>query len=198
MVVPRLHGLVLAGGFSKRMGADKAALVVSGRPLVAQVFGLVSRFTDTCFVSCRAEQGTLPHLRRFPQLHDKVVDMGPLGGIQRAFESAPNVAWLVVACDMPYLDESALRMLVERRHTGRVATCFWNHDKQWPEPLCTIYEPAAAESIAGALAQDRRCPRKMLMNVPIETMRPANIRILANMNTPEAYVEVQQDIGAAL
>ena len=88
-----------------------------------------------------------------------------MGGILRAFDADPNAAWLVVACDLPLLQTPVLKHLVAERDPSKVATAYRAHGNQLPEPLCAIYEPAAAPILREWLAQDRRCPRKVLITL---------------------------------
>lgn len=119
-----LYGLVLAGGRSTRMKSDKAVLVYHGRPQAAHTLDLLSAHCDRVFLSCRADQGSVEGLSHLPQLHDTYSNLGPLGGILTAMEAHPDAAWLVAACDLPYLDHSALNTLVAGRDPASMATAF--------------------------------------------------------------------------
>ena len=51
-----IHGLVLAGGHSKRMGVDKGALDYHGKPHREYTADQVAKFSTKTFLSCRSEQ----------------------------------------------------------------------------------------------------------------------------------------------
>ena len=53
---PPLRGLVLAGGTSRRMGRDKAAIVIDGQTLLQRAVSLLSHHVSDVFVSVRPDQ----------------------------------------------------------------------------------------------------------------------------------------------
>lgn len=182
-----LHGLILAGGKSRRMGQDKAALAYHGIDQVAYLHGLLQPFCQKLFVSCRKDQAGEEHLQGYALLPDIHDDLGPMGGILSAFAKAPEAPWLVVACDLPFLDGAVLAQLVAGRDAGAHATCFINPERGWPEPLCTLWEPAAVERLEHFRGLGKYCPRKVLMNCTIHTLEPAMPQALENANTPEDF-----------
>ncbi len=181
-----LYGLVLAGGHSKRMGQDKAALEYRGRGQLARAFGLVETLVSRAFVSVRPDQSGDPLRARFPQIVD-IADGtdGPAAGIRAAQLAHPDVAWLVLACDLPLLDMATLQHLIARRDPARLATAFRSSLNGLPEPLCAIYEPAAAAALTEFLATGRNCPRKLLINSDTLLLDQPNPKALDNLNTPQ-------------
>jgi len=191
---PPLWGLVLAGGRSDRMGEDKAALRYGGQEESLRLYELLKEFCGEVFVSCRADQANLPGRRGLPQIHDTRSDLGPTGGILTALEARPDAAWLVVACDLPKLDRETLAALVAGRDAARVATAFRGY-QEFPEPMCAIYEPAAAARFHQFLAAGHDCPRKMLINSDTRVLEPPPGDRFANVNTPDEAALVRA--GAA-
>jgi len=182
-----LYGLVLAGGRSRRMGRDKAALSYHQRNQTAYLSNLLKKFCQETFISCRKEQAREKHLIDEQQIHDQFADLGPMGGILSAFKTHPHASWLVIACDLPFVDEAMLQQLIKQRHPFKVATCFKNSEQGWPAPLCTVYEPKAYARLLQFFAQGYHCPRKMLMNSAIFEIPCATENGLKNANTPADY-----------
>jgi molybdopterin-guanine dinucleotide biosynthesis protein A len=184
---PGLFGLVLAGGRSTRMKSDKATLPYGGRTQPERVFELLMPFCARVFLSIRRDQAGTFGREAFSLLCDTVEGLGPMGGILSAFEAHPGAAWLVLACDLPYVDAATLGHLVRHRNREKVATAFASAHDGLPEPLCAIYEPRAAAALRDFVARGVRCPRKALMQSDTEILQPVNPRALDNVNTPEEY-----------
>ena len=180
-----LFGLLLAGGSSSRMRSDKAALAYGARPQLAEAFDLLARHVGKAFVSVRADQAAEPLRARYPQVVDGDVGRGPIAGIIAAQARHPEAAWLVLACDLPFLDDATLASLIARRDASRLATAFASRHDGLAEPLCAIYEPASRPAILAHVAGGRDCPRKFLVDHDVLLLDPVSPAALDNANTPE-------------
>src|SRR5262245_50263553 len=132
-----LYGLVLAGGSSTRMRRDKAALSYHGKPQLEWTWELVAGITDQTFVSARAEQASEPLRAAHPLIIDRLTGKGPIAGIAAAQDTHPEVAWLVVACDLPFLSRATLAHLLAHRDSQKLATAYRSTYDGLPEPLCS-------------------------------------------------------------
>jgi len=182
-----LYGLVLAGGRSSRMQRDKAALLYHGRTQLEWAMSLVNPHVVRAFVSVRPDQTRDPVRARFAQIVDAHENLGPIAGILAAQAAYPEAAWLVLACDLPFLDRGTLAHLLAARETRSVATAYRSSHDALPEPLCAIYEPASREALTVYVASGKQCPRKFLINSDTRLIDEPNPRALDNVNTPEEY-----------
>jgi molybdopterin-guanine dinucleotide biosynthesis protein A len=190
-----LYGLVLAGGRSSRMKRDKAALAYHGRGQLAVAFERLATRVDRCYVSVRADQTNDPTRRELPQIVDRQADMGPIAGITAAQQAAPQAAWLVLACDLPFLGDAVLDALIDGRDPARPATAFRSSHDGLPEPLCAIYEPSSAASIAAYVAGGRQCPRKFLINSDTRLLDLPDPAALDNVNSTDEYWNAMQKLN---
>ena len=188
---PAVYGLVLAGGRSKRMQRDKATLPYAGRTQLERAVDLIEPFVERVFVSVRPDQTGDPLRARFAQIVDSGEVAGPIAGIVAAQARHPQVAWLVLACDLPLLDSETLAHLLHSRRPERQATAYRSSHDGLPEPLCAIYEPSSRESIRSYVASGRDCPRKFLIQSDAALLDQPDPGALDNVNTPKEY-------GAAL
>jgi len=198
--MPPLAGLVLAGGESRRMGRDKAALEFGGKSQLERTFALLSRHLPDVFVSVRDSQRLDPLRARFPQLVDAPAPegielSGPIAGVLGAFASRPDHAWLVVACDLPLLDDAAVVGLLVGRDLSAVATAYTSAHDGLPEPLCAIWEPHSAARLAAHAAGGNLCPRKFLLRNGAALL-PARQSVSVNVNTPAELADAASAVAA--
>jgi molybdopterin-guanine dinucleotide biosynthesis protein A len=197
--VPPVYGLILAGGQSTRMRRDKAALEYQGRTQLDRAFDMASRHVPKVFVSVRANQTADPMRAQRPMIVDSVAGEGPMAGIRSAFAAHPRVAWLVLACDLPFLSDAVIVNLLRERESGgappTIATAYKSAHDGLPEPLCAIWEPAAADVLTDTQASGADCPRKFLIRHGARLLEPQDSRALDNVNTPEEYHQALSMLG---
>ncbi|MDQ2752469.1 MAG: molybdenum cofactor guanylyltransferase [Bacteroidota bacterium] len=180
-----INGLVLCGGKSKRMGTDKGSLHYHNKSQREHVFDLLSSFCNEVFLSVNEHQsGSVQNL---PYIQDTMVDKGPVSGILSAFEHNRNVAWLVVACDLPYLNKETIDYLLQHRNPQKTATAFWNEEGELPEPLIAIWEPKAFLFLHQFVLDGFHCPRKFLLHSDVEMLTAPDASLFKNINTKQEY-----------
>lgn len=91
-----LEIVILAGGLSRRMGADKASLQIGGKSILNHIL-------DTA----RSLGRPVRIIRR-----DIVARCGPLGGVLTALKTSRCQQVLFLACDMPFVSPHLLRVLL--------------------------------------------------------------------------------------
>jgi molybdopterin-guanine dinucleotide biosynthesis protein A len=180
-----IYALVLAGGRSTRMQRDKAALTYHGRTQLEWAVSLLAPHVERIFVSVRPDQTHDPVRAQFEQIVDTEQNLGPIAGILAAQAEYPQAAWLVLACDLPFVGRDTLTYLIESRRPDRVATAFRSSHDGLPEPLCAIYEPSSHEPLLAHVAKGKNCPRKFLINSDVQLIDEPNPRALDNVNTPQ-------------
>ncbi len=195
MTAPALFGLVLAGGASTRMRTDKAALEYGGQPQLRRAFEMLSKVCAATFVSVRPDQRDDPARAGYPQIVDRQPGIGPIAGISAALLEHPKAAWLVLACDLPFLTEGTLQNLIAHRDPHKIATAYKSTHDGLPEPLCAIWEPAAREAVLAALASGKQCPRKFLIAADVALLDLPERQALDNVNTREEFSAAVAALG---
>jgi len=190
MTKPALNGLVLAGGKSMRMGFDKGAVDWHGKQQRYHVTDILKACCNEVFISCRADQQAEID-SNYQSLPDTFTGLGPYGAILSAFRQNPDSAWLVLASDLPLMDEQTLVFLVNNRNISSVATAFKSPQNEFPEPLITIWEPKSYPVLLSFLAQGYSCPRKVLINSDCTLLDAPDPDALTNVNTPDEMERIK-------
>ena len=165
------------------MQRDKAALEYAGETQVARALALLEPLVERVFLSVRPDQRDDPARAGTAHVVDRIADAGPIGGIEAALAAHPGAAWLVLACDLPFLDVATLQQLIAGRAPQRLATAFASSHDGKPEPLCAIYEPASSGAISAWIGAGQRCPRSFLAQHDVALLDLRNPQALDNINT---------------
>ncbi|MCY4111712.1 MAG: molybdenum cofactor guanylyltransferase [Chloroflexi bacterium] len=191
--------IVLAGGASRRMGRDKRLLPwgtdADGRPrtLLQAVVDTLAAVTDDVIVVANDQ----PEIRGARVMPDAIPGSGSLGGILSGIEAARHERVFVAAADMPFLNTTLVRDLLDRLegHDAVVPIVGGR-----PEPLHAVYGPAVG---AAARRQIARGQLKIalafegldVLRVPEAELRALDpeLRSFRNVNTPEDYAGAQRD-----
>ena len=186
----RLFGLVLVGGKSLRMGRDKALISYNGTDTqLERSSALLRTECQKVFVSQRKDQAY--EIQNFANvIYDSVKEVkGPLCGILSAMYNHPGVNWLVIACDLPNLDDSVLWKLVcEFESESPQLIAYKSSYDGLPEPLCAIYpSESATELLTHSRKFKTNCPRKILMAMNARLVEQDNPTSLNNVNTTSEY-----------
>lgn len=195
-----LTGAVLAGGESRRMGRDKAALVVGENPLwQRQVNLLRTAGAGVVGVVRRPGQPALELPADIPLWQDAVTGIGPLAGLHAALTACPTDFLAVIATDMPRLEYGWFQWLGGSCSNNCGAMARRNDGTH--EPLAAIYPKAALAEVTRRLAgpdlslqvlAEALIAQKLLVSVPLPE---ADLWRVENWNTP---TEAESGIEAPL
>ena len=186
-----LYRGILVGGMSSRMGSPKQLLRIGNR----QLGEIVARALDTDLRSgpvVALGAGALPQsLENLPRVADCPGFEGPCAGIVAAHRWAPEAAWIVAACDHPWLRPATIEWLASQRRPGTWAVIPRQPDGN-PCPTLALYEPqslTALERIASEnpkyvvrLASLLDNPRTSIITPPAE-----HEKAWSSINTPEEF-----------
>jgi molybdopterin-guanine dinucleotide biosynthesis protein A len=143
-----LAALVLCGGQSRRMGRDKAGLVLGASTLLERAVATVRALTPDVLLAC----GPRPRYAELgvPLVLDRRADAGPLAGLEAGLSAASADLVLVLACDMPHADRETLAALVEIARRERLDVALVHSDNGL-EPLCAVWSTRMAHAVRAAL-----------------------------------------------
>lgn len=163
-----LYGGLLVGGMSSRMGSPKQMLRFGGRTLGEIAAGALADALGTGILALGA--GELPSGLRLAQLPDSPGLGGPAAGLISSHRWAPEAAWIVAACDHPWLRAEHVAWLAGQRQPGRWAVIPQQGDGH-PCPTLALYEPQALELLERKSWLERNVRPAILLDSP-HTLSP--------------------------
>lgn len=211
--VPVLSCLILAGGHSRRMGQDKALLPMQdGRSLLLQTVQTAQQVTPNVAVITpwpNRYRSLLPADTQLIQEPSATAQpgckpsAGPLSGFAYGWQQMTPSDWcLLLACDLPYLEASALHnwwtsivALGQRSHSlGSEAksnarfpmASLAANEKGW-EPLCGFYHRSCIPSLRHQLAGQQYAFQPWLRQLAVTRYDGASARMFFNCNTPAQW-----------
>ena len=185
MDINQISGAVLAGGFSSRMGQNKAELLLNGERLIErQVKKLKSLGIEDLILS--GYNGKLEGARTIPDVYPH---RGPLSGVHACLLQANKKACLFVSVDVPLVPEQTLLTLCRAHENGATVLC---HGEK-TEPLIAVYDCCLASEAEKLLLTGKPAMMRFLEAIPHkEVLFEGDERLLANCNTPEEFVSVEE------
>lgn len=145
-----LKGLVLCGGQSSRMGHDKGLKALGADSWVRHACQLLHTAASSVVCSINSSQaaaytfiqqqaGVTAGADALLTDDEALPVYGPLKGILSAHQAWPDADWLVLACDMIFMQPEALQYLCKQVTLHPAAAAFVYGSQQQAQPLCGIY-----------------------------------------------------------
>jgi molybdenum cofactor guanylyltransferase len=186
-----LTALLLAGGESRRMGRDKAAVVFRDEPLWRRQLRILRDLgPEKVFVSARTESSWLPADTEL--LLDEPPSRGPLSGLTKAFHQMQTTHLVALAVDMPFVTREQLCFLWTLASEGRGVVPVIG---ERAEPLAAVYPAEAAVDFAAALAGTdfslQRIIRKLVADekVRLYAVPVKDEHLYRSVNEPDDFKE---------
>jgi len=184
--------LILAGGDSRRMGQDKAALVLEGKTLLERVTATMQQVFPKVVVSVR-------QIRRgvdVPQVCDEQPGNGPLAGLITGLAQADTSWVFAVACDMPFVTQAVVEHLaVFRKGYQVVVPMVGGH----PQPLAAFYATSTLEAMRASFSTGDRSMRRVLDKFEVRYVSEAELqaadpqlRSFFDLDTPQDFQAAQK------
>ncbi|MBS7632815.1 molybdenum cofactor guanylyltransferase [Candidatus Bathyarchaeota archaeon] len=158
--------IILAGGFSRRLGKDKGLIKLTGKPLVLHVADAVSKVTEEVVVVVGSEKQERDYSQILRSsaivIRDKYDVQSPLVGALTGFESARGGYSLLLPCDAPFISTKVLSFLFKLcRNVDAVIP-------RWPcghlEPLQACYRTRTSETAARTALKEGKLDMRSLIN----------------------------------
>ncbi len=179
-----IGGIILAGGKSSRMGADKGLIEFQGKLLVEYAIDLLKPLCAEIIISTNQSGYGQFGLKTVADVYQ---DCGPLGGLQASL-SETKFDWnIVVSCDTPFLQpELFTELLLMKEEFDAVIP----KHVDGIEPLAGIYRKSLAEMLEQKLQAGDFKMQKMLYEINTGFYDATGLirkypRLFHNLNRPE-------------
>lgn len=184
---------MLTGGASTRMGRDKALLEVDGRPLALTVASTLRAAGAGRVVAVGGDAAGISALG-IEVVPDEHPGEGPLGGLLTAFAAARTEVVVVLACDLPGIDEHTVRVVVGALLADPHLAAAWPAPEAHGAPGAADVEhvlhgawrvPVAHEVLTAAFDAGERSVRRAAAGLSRRLMHGIEPATLRNANRPE-------------
>jgi molybdopterin-guanine dinucleotide biosynthesis protein A len=187
--------VILAGGFSRRMGRDKATLPAGDGTLIEHLARRLAPVVEETIVAGGSNRPNLDGVRLVDDLYTGV---GPLAGMHAGFRAARHQYVFVVGCDLPDVEPAIVTLLrgLAEDHDAVVPRI----DRD-PEGVCAVYDRTLLSRIEALLDAGERRIKALLdasdvRYVAAEELRAVDpaLRSFRNLNRPgdyEAWLKTQ-------
>jgi molybdopterin-guanine dinucleotide biosynthesis protein A len=186
-----MTGIVLSGGENKRMGKDKAFLLIAGKPMIEHVLQALRVVADRIIIVTNSPQAYTSY--KALVVTDASDKRGPLTGIYTGLLHARDPYSVVVACDMPFLNPQLLSYMAGLAEEYDVVL---PKVGDFVEPLHAIYRRSMLPVIEDHINRDARQIRGIFCKARVRYVTESEIdrfdperRSFRNLNTPEEYKE---------
>lgn len=185
----KFTAIILAGGKSSRMGQDKALLPLGEQLMVERTLSFLKSHSAEVIVIANKVKGF--SFLKVPVFADIIAECGPLGGIYTGLVRSKTVHNLIVACDMPFLNQDLIKFMLEEIYDYDVVVPEHNGKL---EPLCAIYSKNCIKPIEKELRENNLKVTNFFREVKVRRIsekETAKFNLketsFANINTPEDY-----------
>lgn len=152
-------GVILSGGQSRRMGRDKAGVMLAGRTLLDWKAAELAPLFGEVYVSVD-RPGRYPGYR---ELADLRPGQGPLAGLEAAFLRTGAEAVFLAAVDLPFAGASLAARILREIEPGDA--CVIRRRSGEAEPLFALYRRGCLEPLTACLNEGRRAVKALLDRV---------------------------------
>jgi len=195
--------IVLAGGKGLRLGRDKILETIGDRSLLQWVVSYLSSFNSDIIIVTAKEQ-SFSQFTGYPKLRivtDTYPGKGPLGGVYTGLVTSESFYNLVIACDMPFLNQDLLRYMIQISASfDLVAPRLGN----MIEPLHAVYSKGCLAPIECLFKQGNLSVRELLNLVRVRYVEAEEINrfdpkhlSFFNINT-EADLEMARELAKSV
>ena len=161
--------LILAGGDSRRMGRDKASMVLEGKSLLEHVTATMQSLFPKVIVSVRRFREDIDT----QQVCDHHDASGPLAGLVAGLSQIDTPWTFAVACDMPFVSKAVIMHLASMRVGYQAVVPIVQEHVQ---PVAAFYATNTLIEMRNSLAAGDMSLRGVLEKIKVKYISEVELR----------------------
>lgn len=192
-----MYAVILAGGENKRINLQKAFLEIKGKRIIETISAMLGRLFSKVIINTNDPESFF--YLGLPMTGDILKARGPMTGILSSMVSADAPEIFVVACDMPFVNEKLVSMLINKYNGQNALVPLFHGESQ---PLLGIYSKRIALLMEDSISKDERSMKRLLQKIDVEFLEEDIIRDVdpegrsfVNINTMDDFKKM---IGAGV
>lgn len=186
-----ITAIVLAGGKSSRMGADKGFIDLNGTSFMTRILTTAKPFVNKTMIVSNDPNYDVFHIKR---ISDIIPNVGPLAGIFSGLFYSESEVNLVLSCDVPLINAAVLNTLMEGYDAESDVTQLQSEGKTIP--LIALYKKHCMHPFLASLKKGERRLTKVVEQMKTKTIiLDSNLEpFVRNINTADELKEIRHEL----
>ncbi len=189
-----ISGIILCGGKSKRMGKNKALLMLEEKHVIAYVIELLAQLCNNLLISTNSKDLDFLKIKTVP---DEFQNIGPIAGILSALKQSKTDKNIILSCDTPFINKDIVKYMLANSKNYDVVLPVFNEHLQ---PMTGIFSkniiPLIENEIkAGNFIPPRIFEKGNLNKLKIDkNLKGWHKHLFFNINNPTDYEKAKEII----
>lgn len=138
-------GIILAAGFSRRMGEEKLLLKINGETIIERVIkaSYKSKLDKIILIYRKKEVGDIGKAYGIETIHNKNANLGQSQSMKLGIQAAGEAgAYMFIVGDQPFLTEELINKLLEEYKVGElpIVIPYFNGERSMPMVISSKYK----------------------------------------------------------
>ncbi len=195
-----ITGIILSGGFSSRMGKDKAFLKLNDETVIEQIVKVLkSVFKEVIIITNTPDAYGFLSVRKYRDVHKY---KGHIGGIHSGLFHSSTENNFIISCDLPLIPAELIAYIIEYKSEKPVKYCFADGRHHYlagvyNKQLLLRIEDVLASGVNSSEGKDEHFSIRYFLNdfgcevIYVDNLDFFRSEYFFNLNTPEDYEQLK-------
>lgn len=187
--------VILSGGKNTRMnGNTKAFLTIDSERFIDKIINNLCDFQEI-IISCNNFKLYSEYEKSYKLIKDEFKDIGPIGGIYSALKEIGTDRAFIVAADMPFINKSLIRDMINIDFKGDVLVPIVDNKEQ---PLFAVYKKSCIPKIKSQIDARNYKLKSIINELDVSYIYINDSKSMTNINTPNEYEAILKKDGPTI